>query len=109
VNSDVEVGHMRNITQANQTATMNMLARLGVGVSNFDSDHLFRLEAAKQGAMATWLVGGSVGGFPQGELRKIVPFLINSVSQTNYYHGDFGRTVVLGEPSKKLLDRTLLF
>jgi Xaa-Pro aminopeptidase len=108
VKSDVEVGHMRNIAQANQTATMNMLASLDVAASNFDADHLFRLEAAKQGAMATWLVGGSVGGFPHGELRKNVPFLIDSVSQINYYHGDFGRTVVLGEPSKKLLDRTRL-
>ncbi|MFT2092753.1 M24 family metallopeptidase [Paraglaciecola sp. 2405UD69-4] len=108
VKSDVEIGHMGVIAKANQTAAMNMLASLDVGANDYDIDHLFRLEAAKQGAMSTWLVGGSVGGFPDGELRKNVPFLIDAVSQINYYHGDFARTIVFGEPSKKLLDRTKL-
>lgn len=108
VKSAVEVDHMRLIARANQTATMKTLSQLDVGATNHDLDHIFRVEAAKQGAMTTWLAGGSLGGFVHQELRKNVPFLIDGVSQINYYHGDFGRTVVLGEPSKKLLERTKL-
>jgi Xaa-Pro aminopeptidase len=108
VKSEVEIVHMSKIAKLNQTAAMNMLASLDKGATNHDMDHLFRLEAAKQGAMVTWLVGGSVGGFPNGELEEGVPFLIDAVSQCNYYHGDFARTVVLGEPSQKVRQRTAL-
>jgi Xaa-Pro aminopeptidase len=108
VKSEVEVEHMRVIAQANQIATVNMLRQVDVGATTQDLDHLFRVEAAKQGAMVTWLAGGSIGGFPSGKLVKGEPFLIDSVSQINYYHGDFGRTVVMGEPSKKVKDRANL-
>ncbi len=108
VKSNVELGHMANIAKMNQKAAMNMLSKLDKGVNNHEMDHIFRVEAAKQGAMVTWLVGGSVGGFPNGELEEGVPFLIDAVSQSNYYHGDFARTIVLGEPSKKVRERTAL-
>ena len=108
VKSSVELGHMTNIAKLNQKATMGMLAKLDKGANNHDLDHLFRMEAAKEGVMVTWLAGGSVGGFPSGELEEGVPFLVDGVSQSNYYHGDFGRTVVLGEPSKKIRERTEL-
>lgn len=108
VKSAVEIGHMEKIAKMNQNATMNMLSKLDKGANNHDLDHLFRVEAAKEGAMVTWLAGGSVGGFPSGELEEGVPFLVDGVSQSNYYHGDFGRTVVLGEPTKAVRERTEL-
>ena len=108
VKSDVEIGHMRRIAIANQTAAMNMLGQLEAGATNADIDRLFMVEAAKQGAMSTWFVAGTVGGLAQGEIVAGEPLLIDAVSQINYYHGDFGRTVVVGEPSKKLQERTRL-
>lgn len=108
VKSDVELAHMRRIAVVNQSATMNMLRSIDVGATNLDMDNIFRVEAAKQGAVATWTVAGSIGGLPNMELTEGEPILIDSVSQINYYHGDFGRTVVAGEPSKKLQERTNL-
>lgn len=106
--SDVEVGHMQRIATANQSATMAMLKEIGVGASNADIDHAFGIAASKQGARATWLAAGSIGGLSHGQIIANQPILVDAVSQINYYHGDFGRTVVFGDPSKKLLDRITL-
>ena len=108
VKSDAEIVHMRNAARANQAAAMATLNQLQPGAGNADIDHLFMLEAARQGAKATWLVAGTTGGLPDGEIKPGRPFLLDTVSQVNYYHGDFGRTVVFGEPSRKLQQRTEL-
>ena len=105
VKSAVEIEHMRRIARINQAATMNMLNNIGIGATNADIDNMFRIEAAKLGAVVTWAVAGSIGGLPSGEVVEGEPILVDAVSQINYYHGDFGRTVVAGEPSKKLLER----
>ena len=108
VKSAVEIEHMRRIARINQTATMNMLRHVDIGATNAEIDNLFRIEAAKLGAVVTWAVAGSIGGLPHGELVEGQPILVDAVSQINYYHGDFGRTIVAGEPSKKLQQRTEL-
>ena len=108
VKSAVEIAHMRRIAQINQAATMNALRQVDVGATNADIDNLFRVEAAKLGAVVTWAVAGSIGGLPGKEVVEGESFLVDSVSQINYYHGDFGRSVVVGEPSNKLNERTRL-
>ncbi|MEM7764635.1 MAG: M24 family metallopeptidase [Pseudomonadota bacterium] len=108
VKSDVEIGHMRRVAQANQAATMNLIRQLDVGASNSDIDRLFGIEASKLGARSTWLAAGSVGGLSDGRIVADQPILLDAVSQINYYHGDFGRTVVFGEPNDKLISRTKL-
>lgn len=108
VKSAVEVKHMRRAAQANQNAAINMSKRVGVGATNTDIDRVFSEEAAKQGAHATWLAAGSIGGLVNGEIVKGQPILVDAVSQINYYHGDFGRTVVAGEPAKEVVERAKL-
>lgn len=108
IKSEVELGHMRTIANANQDAAEAMFAQLDKGATRADVDRLFMVEAAKRGAKATWIAAGSVGGLPDGEIVEGRPLLMDAVSQINLYHGDFGRTFVLGEPSKKLEQRAAL-
>jgi Xaa-Pro aminopeptidase len=105
VKSEAEVGHMRTIARANHEAAMATLKQLGAGATKADIDQLFMVEAAKRGAKATWLAAGTPAGLAEAELKPGQSLLIDAVSQINYYHGDFGRTFVLGEPSKALADR----
>jgi Xaa-Pro aminopeptidase len=106
VKSAVELGHMRRIAQVNQDACMAMLSQLERGATKADIDQLFLLEAARRGAKAVWIAAGTVGGLPNGEIVEGQPMLIDAVSQINYYHGDFGRTFVLGEPTDETIART---
>lgn len=106
VKSAVEIKHMRRIAQVNQDATVSALKQVSEGATNADIDNLLRIEAAKRGAAVTWAVAGSIGGFPNNEVVRGEPFMVDTVTQINYYHGDFGRSVVCGDPSKKLQERT---
>lgn len=108
VKSEVEIGHMRKIAVANQQAAMNMIRSLDLGANNADIDRIFGIESNKLGAKSTWLAAGSVGGLANGEIIANQALLFDAVSQINYYHGDFGRTVVFGDPSDKLLEKTKL-
>ncbi|MCB2108809.1 MAG: aminopeptidase P family protein [Rhodobacteraceae bacterium] len=102
VKSEVELGHMRTIARINQDACMAMLRQIGKGATKDDIDELFMAEAAKRGAKAMWIATGTIGGLIHGEVVEGEPMMIDSVCQRNFYHGDFGRTAVLGEPTKEI-------
>ena len=108
IKSDVELSHTRAAAKANQEATEAMFAQIGKGATRADIDRIFMMEAAKRGAKARWIAAGGVGGLPDGEVVEGRPLLLDAVSQINLYHGDFGRTFVLGEPTKKLEQRARL-
>ncbi|MFO1457442.1 MAG: M24 family metallopeptidase [Steroidobacteraceae bacterium] len=102
VKSAVELGHMRAIARINQDACMAMLRQVRRGTTKDEIDQLFMVEAAKRGAKAMWIATGTIGGLTQGKVVEGEPMMVDAVCQRNFYHGDFGRTVVLGEPSKDL-------
>ncbi|MDX2222479.1 MAG: M24 family metallopeptidase [Rhodospirillaceae bacterium] len=105
VKSEVEIGHMRAIARINQDACLAMLAQVKAGTTKDEIDQLFMVEAAKRGAKAMWIATGTTGGLAHGKVVEGEPMMVDAVCQRNYYHGDFGRTVVLGEPSKELKAR----
>lgn len=108
VKSPAEIEKMRAVAVANQAAAMAAIARFDLGANENDINHLFETEAARRGAKAMWLVAGGVGGLRSGEIARGEPILFDAVSQIQNYHGDFGRTVVVGEPTDKLLKRIQL-
>ena len=108
IKSEVELGFMKLAARANQDAAMEMLKQLGPGATKADIDQIFMIEAAKRGAKSTWIAAGTPAGMVEPELKPGHSMLIDAVSQINYYHGDFGRTYVLGEPSDALKKRTAM-
>jgi len=108
VKSEVEVGFMRQVARANQDAAMAMLKQLGPGATKADMDQIFMVEAAKRGAKSTWIAAGTPAGMTDAELKPGQSMLIDAVSQINYYHGDFGRTYVLGDPPDALKKRAAM-
>ncbi len=102
VKSEVELKHMRAVARINQDACVAMLRQVRRGTTKDEIESLFMVEAAKRGAKATWIAAGWIGGLSHGKVVEGEPMMVDAVSQRNFYHGDFGRTVVLGEPSKAL-------
>jgi Xaa-Pro dipeptidase len=102
IKSEVELKHMRAVARINQDACVAMLKQVRRGTTKDQIDELFMVEAAKRGAKAMWIATGTIGGLTQGKVVEGEPMMVDAVSQRNFYHGDFGRTVVLGEPSKAL-------
>jgi Xaa-Pro aminopeptidase len=102
IKSEVELKHMRTIARINQDACMAMLKQVRRGTTKEQIDATFLAEAAKRGAKAVWIAAGWTSGLRAGKVVEGEPMLFDAVSQRNFYHGDFGRTVVLGEPSREL-------
>ena len=102
IKSEVELKHMRSIARINQDACMAMLKQVRKGTTKDQIDQTFMAEAAKRGAKAMWIATGTIGGLTQGRVVEGEPMMVDAVCQRNFYHGDFGRTVVLGEPSAEL-------
>ncbi len=102
IKSEVELKHMRTIARINQDACMAMLKQVRKGSTKPEIDQIFMAEAAQRGAKAMWIATGTIGGLTEGKVIEGEPMMVDAVSQRNFYHGDFGRTVVLGEPSKEL-------
>lgn len=105
IKSEVELKHMRTIARINQDACTAMLAQVKAGTTKDEIDNLFMVEAAKRGAKAMWIATGTIGGLRHGKVIEGEPMMVDAVCQRNFYHGDFGRTVVLGEPSEELKAR----
>ncbi len=65
---------------------------------------VYMTEMARQGARGVYCICG-VGGLPAGRVRRGEPVLFDALGQYARYHGDFGRSAVLGEPSAEHLRR----
>jgi Xaa-Pro aminopeptidase len=106
VKSDAEIALMRVAGRNNGDAAMAAMKALTPGMRYEDVERLFRAELAARGNDLTFLVcGTTLGGPPDGELRAGRPFLMDCVSRFREYHGDFARTIILGDPPKDVLAR----
>ncbi len=101
-----ELALMRVAGQNNATASMNTIKSIRSGMRFEEVERLFQAECAALGSeMTSFLAGVSIGLFPDGHAVSGKPFLIDAVSHFRQYHGDFSRTVCLGEPPKDVLAR----
>ena len=108
IKSEVEVGWLRLAAQANQEAAMATMKQIQRGATNADIERIFMIETAKRGALFDTLQVGNTGGLPEPELKTGQSVMLDCTSCVNYYHGDFGRTFVLGEPSAELKKRAAM-
>ena len=106
VKSEPEVALMRVAGFNNGIATMNTIKAIEKGMRFDDIERRFRAECAALGSeMTSFLAGVTIGLFPDGEAVPGKAFLIDAVSHFRQYHGDFSRTVCIGEPPKDVIAR----
>jgi Xaa-Pro aminopeptidase len=106
VKSEEEIALQRIGGYNNAIAAMNTIYSIEKGMTFAEIDRRFRTEASALGSdTQSFIAGVSLALFPDGITVPGKPFLVDAVSHYNQYHGDFGRTVVIGEPSKETLAR----
>ncbi len=59
---------------------------------------------AAEGGAGSYVICGA-GGPPSGRIRRNEPMFLDALGTYEHYHGDFGRCVVLGEPSELMKRR----
>jgi Xaa-Pro aminopeptidase len=106
VKSPVELALMRIAGDNNSRATEVVMHGIKPGMTVEDIQQMFAVEAAKLGNTAvTFLPGMAIGGFPDGKAVEGKCFAVDAVSYFRQYHGDCGRTLVIGEPSADIKAR----
>ena len=103
IKSPREVELMRFSAQANAEAALTATRAARAGATYQELRAAFYSEAAKRGNLGVFMQVDTIGAETgDGEFREGQAFQIDCVSHGFHYHGDYGRTVFLGEPSRSM-------
>ena len=106
IKSEPEIALMRIAGHNNGIAAMRTIRSIERGMRFDDVERRFRAEAAALGSDLTFIIAGvTLGFFPDGEAVPGKAFLVDAVSRFREYHGDFARTVCIGDPPPDVLAR----
>jgi len=101
--SSMELKLMRYAAAANAAASRAAALAVRNGATFDDLRHQFWMECAKRDNSAHYMmVDTLLSRMSQGEIKEGRSFLIDCVSTFRGYHGDYGRTVCVGEPNRKM-------
>ncbi len=107
VKSAVEIKLMRQTAAANVAAALEALQTIRVGGSYRDLRAEFFAAAARRGHRGVFMaVDRTTDELYDNEFTEGQAILIDCVSEYQGYHGDYGRTVFVGEPHKAILEAT---
>jgi Xaa-Pro aminopeptidase len=99
VKSPLEILLMRRASAANIAAVHAVIDQLRAGASYADVRRAFDVEAARRGNRAVFLTVDRVSSELSDErVRDGQTLFIDGVSHFRRYHGDYARTVFVGEP-----------
>jgi len=106
IKSEPEIALMRLAGEKNAQAALATARSIEKGMSYPEIERRFLAECAARGNAMTFILAGvTLGLLPDAEVVPGKPFLIDAVSNFHQYHGDFARSIVLGEPSKEVVKR----
>jgi len=106
VKSEPELALQRVGGRNNAVAAMNTIRSIERGMTFREIERRFKTECAALGSDAqSFIAGASLALLPDRVTVPGKPFLIDAVSHFEQYHGDFGRSVCIGEPTRDVLAR----
>ncbi len=104
VKSPAEITLMRKAASANCAAARAAVASVRVGDSYADLRNAYFMETGAQGGRPAFLqIDSTAQEHYDGFIRLGRAFMIDAVSSYDHYHGDYGRTVFVGDPDPALL------
>ena len=103
IKSPREIELMTFSAQANAEAALAAARAARAGATYQELRAAFYSEAAKRGNLGVFMQVDTIGAETgDGEFREGQAFQIDCVSHGFHYHGDYGRTVFLGEPERPM-------
>lgn len=101
--SPAELELARYAISANAAAARASAASVRAGATLQDLRREFSISCGQHMAKSKYMViDGIVPDLVPGEIKEGRSFLIDCVSEFEGYHGDFGRTVCVGDPSREM-------
>ncbi|MBM3505334.1 MAG: aminopeptidase P family protein [Alphaproteobacteria bacterium] len=104
VKSEAEIAVMAEAARINEAACYAAAAVARDGTTWEEIETTYHLEMSRRGGRNGHIIT-ALGGLPHGRVRRGEPFLVDALGEYRNYFGDFGRTVIVGEPSSELRRR----
>lgn len=99
IKSPLEIALMRRASRANIDAAHAVAASMREGASYAELNQLFAVEATARGNTPVFLNVDRVSSpLTEATIRQGQAVFIDAVSHFQNYHGDYGRTIFIGEP-----------
>ncbi|MDX2221953.1 MAG: Xaa-Pro peptidase family protein [Rhodospirillaceae bacterium] len=92
-----EIALLRVAARLNEAALLKAAAALREGATWEQLERVYMAEMAAHGARGIYLECGA-GGLQSGKVVRHEPVMFDALGQYQGYHGDFGRSAVVGEP-----------
>jgi Xaa-Pro aminopeptidase len=103
VKSPLEIDLMRRASRANIAAGHAVATAMRAGAGYAELGRLFAMEAAARGNTPVFLNVDRVSSpLSQATIREGQAVFIDAVSHFHNYHGDYGRTIFVGEPGSEV-------
>ena len=107
VKSPREIELMRLAAQANAEATLAAVATVREGATTQELRAAFFAEAARRGNGGVFMaIDRMITEVMDFEFKEGAAFFVDCVSQGWHYHGDFARTIFIGEPASTMHQAT---
>ena len=104
VKTQAELELMRTAARINEQSARQAAAAFRDGATWREIEIAYFSAMAAAGGAGSYLMCGA-GGPPTGHIRRNEPMFLDALGTYEHYHGDFGRCVVLGEPSDLMKQR----
>ena len=105
VKSPDEIAIIRDAARINEDGINAAIGALRPGATWPEIERVYNIEMARQGGKGVYITPGT-GGLPHGEVMVGEPVMLDGLGEYRHYHGDLGRTAVVGEPSAEILLRS---
>ncbi|PPR79184.1 MAG: putative dipeptidase PepE [Alphaproteobacteria bacterium MarineAlpha2_Bin1] len=104
VKSPDEIKLLTKAAQINEQGMQAAIDSVKEGVDWQDIELNFFNKVSSLGGQGVYITAGP-GGLPHQSVVSGKPIMLDSLSTYKLYHGDLGRTVIVGDPSKEVLKR----
>jgi Xaa-Pro aminopeptidase len=104
VKTAAEIARLREAARLNESAVMHALTALGADMPWDEIERIYMTHMARHGGEGVYIACGA-GGLQQGKVVKGEPIMFDGLGRYRGYHGDFGRSAVLGEPAVDVRSR----
>jgi Xaa-Pro dipeptidase len=104
VKTEDEIELLRKAAKINEAAVLEALAALRIGATWEEIVETYMIAMARSGGAGVYLACGA-GGLPHRKVMKSEPMMFDGLGKYRGYHGDFGRTAVVGDPTPETIAR----
>lgn len=105
VKTHEEISIIRKAAKINEAACLYAASKATNGEVWESIENFYHTYMSKHGGRNGHIIT-NLGGLPHGKIIQNSPFLVDALGEYKNYFGDFGRTIVVGEPTKELQIRS---